>query len=144
MIQQAVVVALQAVLSKYIAKLRTNTTRYTDERVRLAGEAIAGSLAVKMLGQPHHLSTALSLYLNFAPPQKLAFSFIQALPQVGTGQAWGIGGAMLKERWKLEPGLPRLSPLPPRGQILPMSSVCSLQSTASCATRNACIGCSAQ
>ena len=42
----------QGVLSKYISQLRTNTARYTDERVRLAGEAIAGSLAVKMLGQP--------------------------------------------------------------------------------------------
>lgn len=42
---------MQGVLSKYIARLRTNTAKYTDERVRLAGEAIAGSLAVKMLGQ---------------------------------------------------------------------------------------------
>ena len=42
----------QGVLSKYISQLRTNTARYTDERVRLAGEAIAGSLAVKMLGRP--------------------------------------------------------------------------------------------
>ena len=42
---------MQGVLSKHIARLRTNTARHTDERVRLAGEAIAGSLAVKMLGQ---------------------------------------------------------------------------------------------
>lgn len=42
---------MQGVLSKHIARLRTNTAKYTDERVRLAGEAIAGSLAVKMLGQ---------------------------------------------------------------------------------------------
>ena len=42
---------MQGVLSKYISRLRTNTAKYTDERVRLAGEAIAGSLAVKMLGQ---------------------------------------------------------------------------------------------
>lgn len=41
---------MQGVLSKHIARLRTNTARHTDERVRLAGEAIAGSLAVKMLG----------------------------------------------------------------------------------------------
>lgn len=50
----------QGVLSKYIAKLRTNTARYTDERVRLAGEAIAGSLAVKMLGQWRHIPYACS------------------------------------------------------------------------------------
>ena len=43
---------VQGVLSKYISQLRTNTARYTDERVRLAGEVIAGSLAVKMLGKP--------------------------------------------------------------------------------------------
>lgn len=42
---------MQGVLSKHIARLRTNTAKYTDERVRLAGEAIAGSLAVKMLGR---------------------------------------------------------------------------------------------
>lgn len=34
----------------FIGRLRANTARFTDERVRLAGEAIAGSLAVKMLG----------------------------------------------------------------------------------------------
>ncbi len=44
-------ICMQGVLSKHIARLRTNTARHTDERVRLAGEAIAGSLAVKMLGQ---------------------------------------------------------------------------------------------
>ncbi|DBA68013.1 TPA: hypothetical protein ACH3X2_014044 [Trebouxia sp. C0005] len=43
-------IPFQGVLSKHIARLRTNTARHTDERVRLAGEAIAGSLAVKMLG----------------------------------------------------------------------------------------------
>ncbi len=36
----------------YIGRIRANTARFTDERVRLAGEAIAGSLAVKMLGEP--------------------------------------------------------------------------------------------
>lgn len=50
---------LQGVLSKHIGRLRVNTARYTDERVRLAGEAIAGSLAIKMLGHPrlmrHHM-----------------------------------------------------------------------------------------
>ncbi len=35
----------------YIGRLRTNTARFTDERVRLAGEAIAGCLAVKMMGE---------------------------------------------------------------------------------------------
>ncbi|DBA75192.1 TPA: hypothetical protein ACH3X1_010497 [Trebouxia sp. C0004] len=43
-------IPFQGVLSKHIARLRTNTARHTDERVRLAGEVIAGSLAVKMLG----------------------------------------------------------------------------------------------
>lgn len=43
----------QGVLSKHISQLRTNTAKHTDERVRLAGEAIAGSLAVKMLGMCH-------------------------------------------------------------------------------------------
>ena len=42
---------VQGVLSKHIGQLRVNTARHTDERVRLAGEAIAGSLAIKMLGQ---------------------------------------------------------------------------------------------
>ena len=43
---------VQGVLSKHIGQLRVNTARHTDERVRLAGEAIAGSLAIKMLGHP--------------------------------------------------------------------------------------------
>ncbi len=46
----------QGTLVSYIGQLRTNTAKYTDERVRLAGEAIAGCLAVKMLGEtscPH-------------------------------------------------------------------------------------------
>ena len=38
----------------FIGRLRANTARFTDERVRLAGEAIAGSLAVKMLGASLH------------------------------------------------------------------------------------------
>ncbi len=42
---------MQGTLVSYIGQLRTNTAKYTDERVRLAGEAIAGSLAVKMLGE---------------------------------------------------------------------------------------------
>ena len=56
-------------LSKYIAKLRTNTTRYTDERVRLAGEAIAGSLAVKMLGESSSgmCSSSCQLLLGLVP-----------------------------------------------------------------------------
>lgn len=41
---------MQGILVSYIGKLRVNTTRWTDERVRLAGEAVAGCLAVKMLG----------------------------------------------------------------------------------------------
>ncbi|BDA43779.1 probable cystic fibrosis transmembrane conductance regulator [Coccomyxa sp. Obi] len=44
------VIPVQGTLVSYIGQLRTNTARYTDERVRLAGEAIAGCLAVKMLG----------------------------------------------------------------------------------------------
>ena len=42
--------SLQGVLVSYIGKLRVNTTKWTDERVRLAGEAVVGCLAVKMLG----------------------------------------------------------------------------------------------
>ena len=57
---------MQGVLSKYISRLRTNTAKYTDERVRLAGEAIAGSLAVKMLGQSASpLSTKTNEELSF-------------------------------------------------------------------------------
>ena len=44
---------MQGILVSYIGKLRTNTTRWTDERVRLAGEAVSGCLAVKMLGGLH-------------------------------------------------------------------------------------------
>ena len=43
----------QGVLVSYIGHIRTNTAKWTDERVRLAGEAISGCLAVKMLGAPH-------------------------------------------------------------------------------------------
>ena len=46
---------VQGILVSYIGKLRVNTTRWTDERVRLAGEAVAGCLAVKMLGEPQTL-----------------------------------------------------------------------------------------
>lgn len=42
--------ARQGALVSFIGRIRANTARFTDERVRLAGEAIAGSLAVKMLG----------------------------------------------------------------------------------------------
>jgi len=42
--------AVQGILVSYIGKIRNNTTKWTDERVRLAGEAVAGCLAVKMLG----------------------------------------------------------------------------------------------
>jgi hypothetical protein len=42
----------QGALVSFIGRIRANTARFTDERVRLAGEAIAGSLAVKMLGAP--------------------------------------------------------------------------------------------
>ena len=35
----------------FIGRIRAATAGFTDERVRLAGEAIAGSLAVKMLGE---------------------------------------------------------------------------------------------
>ena len=43
-------VAWQGVLVSYIGQIRTNTAKWTDERVRLAGEAVSGCLAVKMLG----------------------------------------------------------------------------------------------
>ena len=42
--------AVQGILVSYIGKIRNNTTKWTDERVRLAGEAVSGCLAVKMLG----------------------------------------------------------------------------------------------
>ena len=45
--------ACQGILVSYIGHIRTNTAKWTDERVRLAGEAISGCLAVKMLGAPH-------------------------------------------------------------------------------------------
>ena len=44
----------QGVLVSYIGHIRTNTAKWTDERVRLAGEAISGCLAVKMLGAPRN------------------------------------------------------------------------------------------
>ena len=43
----------QGVLVSFIGRIRAATAGFTDERVRLAGEAIAGSLAVKMLGTRH-------------------------------------------------------------------------------------------
>ena len=46
----------QGVLVSYIGHIRTNTAKWTDERVRLAGEAISGCLAVKMLGAPRSLA----------------------------------------------------------------------------------------
>ena len=60
--QSTGVFTAQGVLSKYISQLRTNTARYTDERVRLAGEVIAGSLAVKMLGKPSSLEPLVFLH----------------------------------------------------------------------------------
>ena len=47
----------QGILVSYIGKLRNNTTRWTDERVRLAGEAVSGCLAVKMLGRLQQVSS---------------------------------------------------------------------------------------
>ena len=46
----------QGILVSYIGQIRTNTAKWTDERVRLAGEAISGCLAVKMLGTPCSLA----------------------------------------------------------------------------------------
>lgn len=40
---------LQAALVRPVGKIRQNTAARTDERVRLASEAIQGSLAMKML-----------------------------------------------------------------------------------------------
>lgn len=40
----------QGTLVSYIGKLRLATAHFTDERVRLIGEAIAGCMAVKMMG----------------------------------------------------------------------------------------------
>jgi hypothetical protein len=50
----------QGALVSFIGRIRANTARFTDERVRLAGEAIAGSLAVKMLGEPFYMLYCLS------------------------------------------------------------------------------------
>ena len=48
----------QALLSRYIGRLREATAAFTDERVRLEGEAIGGALAMKMLAwEPHLLAT---------------------------------------------------------------------------------------
>lgn len=52
--------SVQGVLVSYIGKLRVNTTKWTDERVRLAGEAVAGCLAVKMLGGLQNPSTPIA------------------------------------------------------------------------------------
>lgn len=41
----------QAMLVRYIGRLRASTAAQTDERVRLTGEVISGVLATKMLGE---------------------------------------------------------------------------------------------
>jgi hypothetical protein len=41
---------VQGTLVSYIGRLRMATANFTDERVRLIGEAIAGCMAVKMMG----------------------------------------------------------------------------------------------
>ena len=43
--------AMQAMLVRYIGRLRASTAAQTDERVRLTGEVISGVLATKMLGE---------------------------------------------------------------------------------------------
>jgi hypothetical protein len=63
----------QGALVSFIGRIRANTARFTDERVRLAGEAIAGSLAVKMLGEPsRHVSAVappvMALWCTSAEP----------------------------------------------------------------------------
>ena len=52
----------QGVLVSYIGHIRTNTAKWTDERVRLAGEAISGCLAVKMLGALHIFACCVLLH----------------------------------------------------------------------------------
>lgn len=54
----------QGILVSYIGDIRTNTARWTDERVRLAGEAISGCLAVKMLGAPCNFACRMRLLLT--------------------------------------------------------------------------------
>ena len=52
----------QATLSRYIGRLRDMTATHTDERVRLEGEAISGSLAMKMLGWEQWLLDRISKF----------------------------------------------------------------------------------
>jgi hypothetical protein len=40
--------ARQGLLGRYIGSLRDQTAKFTDERVRLEGEAISGVLAMKV------------------------------------------------------------------------------------------------
>lgn len=53
---------MQAVLSRYIGRLRDATAERTDERVRLEGEAISGALAMKMLGWEQLLLDAIGYH----------------------------------------------------------------------------------
>ncbi|PRW21108.1 multidrug resistance-associated 1 isoform X3 [Chlorella sorokiniana] len=47
---QMALIPTQAMLVRYIGRLRASTAAQTDERVRLTGEVISGVLATKMLG----------------------------------------------------------------------------------------------
>lgn len=60
----------QALLVRYIGGLRRNTAQRTDERVRLTGEVVQGSLAMKMLAWEGPFTEA----INNIRKQEVSFS----------------------------------------------------------------------
>jgi hypothetical protein len=73
----------QGALVHYIGHLRANTAGFTDERVRLEGEAISGALAIKMLGWEDAVYAAITrvrrLEMKFCGRMNIIRAFNMAL-----------------------------------------------------------------